>query len=69
MFPMMQIGRAVSRFTPRSFATIRPPLHSRIGKRETMKQTNSAGMICPRLFANQTATAFVIEKTPYYSTL
>jgi hypothetical protein len=59
---MMQIGTAVHIGTFRSAATIRPPLHSRIGSRDTRKITSSAGMTVPRLLANQTASPLVILK-------
>ena len=59
-FPMMQIGTATQSLTPRSAATIRPPLHSRIGNRDTIKTTSSAGMNCPRFDANHVASVFVM---------
>ena len=63
--PITQIGTATPIGTPSSAATISPPLHSRIGNSDTIKMTSSAGITCPRLFANQVASALVILIAPH----
>ena len=56
MFPTMTSGIAFSRFTLRIDASNNPPLHSSMGKRETIKVTASADILLPTVVANQFTT-------------
>ena len=57
---MMQIGIASTMSTPRREATIRPPLHSRIGMSETRNTTAFADIYLPRFVANQAAKLSIL---------